>query len=135
MIFFSTADKEYIIKTVTPTEMKFLGRELKSYYDYMIVNGSTSLLPRFLGLYFLKLPDKPTIRLIVMNNVFKLPMSRTLEIVEMYDLKGSLHTRYVGDEERFTGKVSVLKDLNFCNRHDGTDRYVCMSMQLLQYKF
>jgi hypothetical protein len=41
----------------------------------------------------------------------------------MYDLKGSLHTRYVGDEERFTGKVSVLKDLNFCNRHDGTDRW------------
>lgn len=32
--------------------------------------------------------------------------------------------RYVNDEERFTGKVSVLKDLNFCNRHDGTDRYV-----------
>lgn len=28
----------------------------------------------------------------------------------------------MGDEERFSGKVGVLKDLNFCNRHDGTDR-------------
>lgn len=68
-------------------------RELKSYYDYMVVNGATSLIPRFVGLYFLKLPDKPIVRLIVMNNVFKLPKHRTIELVEMYDLKGSLHTR------------------------------------------
>lgn len=122
MLFFSTADREYIVKTVTRPELRFLERELKSYYDYMVVNGATSLLPRFIGLYFLQLPDKPLMRLIVMNNVFKMPPGRTIELMEMYDLKGSLHTRYVSDEERFTGKVSVLKDLNFCNRHDGTDR-------------
>lgn len=58
MLFFSTADREYIVKTVTSNELKFLERELKSYYDYMVVNGATSLLPRFVGLYFLKLPDK-----------------------------------------------------------------------------
>jgi hypothetical protein len=58
MLFFSSADREYIVKTVTPNELKFLDRELKSYYDYMVVNGATSLLPRFVGLYFLKLPDK-----------------------------------------------------------------------------
>ena len=51
------------------------------------MNGATSLLPRFVGLYFLKLPDKPIVRLIVMNNVFKLPKTRTIELVEMYDLK------------------------------------------------
>ena len=38
--------------------------------------------------------------------------------------QGSLHTRYVGPEEQAMGKVSVLKDLNFCNRHEGTDRSV-----------
>jgi hypothetical protein len=30
----------------------------------------------------------------------------------------------VGAEEAALGKVSVLKDLNFCNRHDGTDKCV-----------
>jgi hypothetical protein len=30
----------------------------------------------------------------------------------------------VGPEEQALGKVSVLKDLNFCNRHEGTDRLV-----------
>lgn len=39
-------------------------------------------------------------------------------------LQGSLHTRYVGPEEQALGKDSVLKDLNFCNRHEGTDRWV-----------
>ncbi len=58
MLFFSSGDREYIVKTVTPNELAFLERELKSYYDYMVVNGATSLLPRFVGLYFLKLPDK-----------------------------------------------------------------------------
>lgn len=58
MLFFSSADREFIVKTVTPNELKFLERELKSYYDYMAVNGATSLLPRFVGLYFLKLPNK-----------------------------------------------------------------------------
>lgn len=97
-----------------------------------------------------------------MNNVFKLPKGKAIEMVEMYDLKvrftiregksaihvccwatdavtttpqrctcvhardtqGSLHTRYVGPEEQAMGRVSVLKDLNFCNRHEGTDRSV-----------
>ena len=36
MLFFSTADREYIIKTVTRNELKFLEKELKSYYDYMV---------------------------------------------------------------------------------------------------
>lgn len=127
MLFFSSADREFIVKTVTKNELKFLERELKSYYDYMVVNGATSLLPRFMGLYFLKLPDKPIVRLIVMNNVFNLPrggkLSSSIELVEMYDLKGSLHTRYVGAEEQALGKVSVLKDLNFCSRHEGTDNH------------
>ena len=30
----------------------------------------------------------------------------------------------MGPEEQAMGKVSVLKDLNFCNRHEGTDRSV-----------
>jgi hypothetical protein len=35
----------------------------------------------------MQLPDKPVVRLIVMNNVFKLPKARHIELVEMYDLK------------------------------------------------
>eukprot|EP00619_Florenciella_sp_RCC1007_P015146 CAMPEP_0205909442 /NCGR_PEP_ID=MMETSP1325-20131115/3879_1 /ASSEMBLY_ACC=CAM_ASM_000708 /TAXON_ID=236786 /ORGANISM="Florenciella sp., Strain RCC1007" /LENGTH=97 /DNA_ID=CAMNT_0053275733 /DNA_START=20 /DNA_END=310 /DNA_ORIENTATION=+ len=40
--------------------------------------------------------------------------------MQKFDLKGSLLKRYVTDEERDAG-VSVLKDLNFCQHHNGTD--------------
>ena len=127
MLFFSSADGRLIVKTVTGDETKLLDRDLKSYYDYMVVNGATSLLPRFMGLYLLKLPDKPLVRMLVMNNVLKLPratkLTSSIELSEIYDLKGSLHMRLVGAEEQALGEVTVLKDLNFCSRHAGTDHH------------
>jgi hypothetical protein len=39
---------------------------------------------------------------------------------EMYDLKGSFSGRLVTNEELSRG-VRTLKELNFCDKHDGTD--------------
>ncbi len=40
-------------------------------------------------------PPQPIVRLIVMNNVFKLPPEKTIEMVELYDLKVSSHSSNV----------------------------------------
>jgi hypothetical protein len=51
---------------VTKNELLFLKHELSSYYDHMTKNGSTSLLPRFMGLFFLKFSDKKKVMIMMM---------------------------------------------------------------------
>lgn len=116
MLFFSSADKEYVIKTITPTEFSFFSQIFQSYCLHMQANNATSLLPRFFGCYILELPDKPIIRLVVMNNIFRIP-DVSISIREVYDLKGSRYKRFMG-----AGSGNgVLKDLDFCGRHGGSD--------------
>jgi len=57
-----------------------------------------------------------------MNNLFYIPPTSSTEfkIVQMYDLKGSLLKRFVTDKQQNAG-CKVLKDLNFCQHHEGTD--------------
>ncbi len=61
-----------------------------------------TLLPRFFGLYRLKLPGCAPVTLVSMTNVFL----TSLAIHEQYDLKGSIAKRLVTEEERI--KVGVL---------------------------
>lgn len=116
MLFFSSADKEYVVKTITPTEFSFFSQIFQSYCLHMQANNATSLLPRFFGCYILELPDKPVIRLVVMSNIFRVP-DASISIREVYDLKGSRHMRFSGAGS----SNGVLKDLDFCNRHSGSD--------------
>jgi hypothetical protein len=51
---------------------------------------------------------------------------RPIEMSQIYDLKGSLLKRFVSEEEQSRGE-RVLKDLNFCGYHKGTDCKVCGS--------
>jgi len=78
----------------------------------MTMNADETLLPRFFGLYKIRIPGRPTYRIVVMNNLFQVPVGVKLKISEMYDLKGSLRNRFVTDDEKAAG-VSVLKDVNF----------------------
>ena len=93
-------------------ELPFFQRILEEYYTYMTCNADETLLPRFFGLYKIRIPGRPTYRIVVMNNLFQVPVGVKLKISEMYDLKGSLRNRFVTDDEKAAG-VSVLKDVNF----------------------
>ena len=112
MLFFFSWDKDYISKTLTAMELPFFQRILEEYYTYMTCNADETLLPRFFGLYKIRIPGRPTYRIVVMNNLFQVPVGVKLKISEMYDLKGSLRNRFVTDDEKAAG-VSVLKDVNF----------------------
>jgi 1-phosphatidylinositol-4-phosphate 5-kinase len=122
-IFYRSRDGVLVVKTVSDAEQQCLLRSLQDYSDTMLnrgARGEGSLLPRFFGLYNVKLPSQALCRMLVMNNVFRdnLPWAR---LEARYDLKGSVLKRFVTDEELVERRLSTLKDLNFCNRHDGTD--------------
>tara|TARA_B100000780_G_C20662928_1_gene263909 strand:- start:10 stop:393 length:384 start_codon:yes stop_codon:yes gene_type:complete len=68
-----------------------------------------SLLPKFFGLYKLKL-GKRWVRVVVMSNAFFTP----LEVHQKYDLKGSTVNRSVSEKKQAAaaaeGDIAVLKD-------------------------
>ena len=112
-LFFFCTNGNFISKTVTALELEFFVRILPSYYEHMVADGESTLLPRFFGLYKLKLPGKKMHVIVVMNNAFQIPRSVKIgKINEKYDLKGSLRNRCVSKAEIEAG-VKVLKDVNF----------------------
>ena len=82
--FFQTYDGRYVVKTVPKTECDELRKMLYEYYQYLVQNKD-SLLPRFLGMYKVKLGDQACMRVVVQRNIFytQLPIHRR------FDLKGS----------------------------------------------
>lgn len=120
-----TKDRRFVIKAISYQEFTFLNKIFRSYYSHMISNGSHTLICRFMGLYTITLSNGSLIRVIVMNNVFyhpPNPMAPAAFVVmdELFDLKGSAINRCVTQDDVETG-VSVMKDLNFCVNHNGTD--------------
>lgn len=107
-IFFLSADKRYVIKSLPKKETDQLRDLLKFYYSHMSKNPD-SLLPKFFGMYKVKC-GKRWIRLVVMNNAFH----TQLPVHEKYDLKGSKVNRSVSDKRQAEvaqrGEVAVLKD-------------------------
>jgi hypothetical protein len=59
---------------------------------------------------------------------------RPIEMSQIYDLKGSLLKRFVSEEEQSRGE-RVLKDLNFCGYHKGTDCKVRCYVSLFLLNF
>ena len=112
MLFFFSADKRYVLKTVKESEKDFFFHKgiLQNYYNHMLTTEN-SLMCRFYGLYKIKFGGKnskyPWMVLIVMPNCFETP----LVLHQKFDLKGSTRNRYCNFEE--AKKASVLKDLNF----------------------
>lgn len=118
-MFYQSRDERITIKTVTDSEQHFLLRALQSYMDTLLTRNTESLLPRFFGLYNIKIPGRAVCHLLCMGNIFHEPGN--IQIIQKYDIKGSALKRFVTDKDVLEHDIEVLKDLNFCNRHDGTD--------------
>lgn len=95
-MFYHSRDGRLIIKSISEAEHGFLLRSLlPSYLSFMSARATSSLLPRFYGLYSVKIQSKPACRLVVMNNVFR--ERPPLQILQKYDLKGYVMRRRRGD--------------------------------------
>jgi len=90
--------------------------QLDSGRDGGRVRGFTeTLLPRFLGLYSVMVPNEPKpVRVLVMANVF----GGTMSIDRRYDLKGSTHGRRASKRE-LAKRAPVLKDLDWTAKESG----------------
>eukprot|EP00818_Percolomonas_sp_WS_P005374 CAMPEP_0117449522 /NCGR_PEP_ID=MMETSP0759-20121206/7989_1 /TAXON_ID=63605 /ORGANISM="Percolomonas cosmopolitus, Strain WS" /LENGTH=737 /DNA_ID=CAMNT_0005242001 /DNA_START=1763 /DNA_END=3976 /DNA_ORIENTATION=- len=115
--FCFTADKKYIIKTVTSGEKKILIKILKPLYKHVLKNPNT-LINYPLGCYKLhgdKLPFRS--QFIVMRNVFDLPKNIDLDMT--FDLKGSFIDRTSKAHE----SVKKDSDLKKVFQLDDSDYY------------
>ena len=115
-LLYYTRDGEFIVKTISRKEYRFLKKMIGSYYFYMKANP-LSFLPKLLGCYILQRKYKKKITniyFIVMTNVFA--TSHNIDI--RFDLKGSRIGRKVltgtlKDQEIFRNGDMALKDLDF----------------------
>lgn len=110
--FAKTLDDRFVIKQVTRTELDSFEDYAADYFKYLIdsvSSGSPTCLTKVLGLYQItakNLRDGKELKMDVMvmeNLFFKRKVSR------IYDLKGSLRSRYNPDT---SGNNKVLLDLN-----------------------
>ncbi|OEL21040.1 putative 1-phosphatidylinositol-3-phosphate 5-kinase FAB1C [Dichanthelium oligosanthes] len=110
--FAKTLDDRFVIKQVTRTELDSFEDYADEYFKYLtesVSSGSPTCLTKILGLYQIiakNLRDGKELKMDVMvmeNLFFKRKVSR------IYDLKGSLRSRYNPDT---SGNNKVLLDLN-----------------------
>ena len=118
-LLYYTRDGEFILKTISKKEYKFLKKMIADYFLYMRENP-LSFLPRLFGCYTLKRKNKKkvtNIYFIVMANVF----ATTNNIDIRFDLKGSRIGRTVIKDKKketqlfqlFQNGDMALKDLDF----------------------
>ena len=112
--FFFSNNSQFIIKTMSKSELEFLLQILPSYCQHML-NEANSLIARFYGIYKLNKfrinRSNKDISFLISNNVFYSPR-RDLVIREQYDLKGSTQGRLTPKED-VQRSGSILKDVNF----------------------
>jgi hypothetical protein len=99
-LLFFTADKKFVLKTVSLTERKFLEKILKNYENHVVSRPSTTI-SRLLALYKIQI-NKASVQLVVMENVFPVKPQK------VFDLKGSEIGRSATPEEKESG--GILKD-------------------------
>jgi len=102
-----SADKMYVIKTMTSEEIEEMHHLLKQYHPYIVERDGKTLLPQFLGMYRLTV-DNVENYMCVMRNVF----SGHLKVHKKYDLKGSTVDRDASEKEK-QKKEPTLKDNDF----------------------
>ncbi|KYQ89435.1 putative phosphatidylinositol phosphate kinase [Tieghemostelium lacteum] len=107
-VFLFSDDMKFIMKTIPSHESKLLLDILPDYVNYIKDNLNT-LLPKFFGLYKIKQKGYGSVRIVVLENLFRSPN----KIHERYDLKGSLQGRETLD--RATNSNTTLKDMDFRN--------------------
>ena len=114
--FFFSHDRQFLIKTQSYDESKFLRRIFPHYTEYMLQNPN-SLINRYYGMHRVKMKHlRRRIHFVIMGNCTSTPVGRRLDT--QYDLKGATYSgRYVTEQKRKKtlekrGEDSVLKDLN-----------------------
>ena len=110
--FYFSQDYRFIIKTVTPSEEKFLCEIAYSYYTHMRDNKD-SLIARLFGLHKVRLaPEQGYISVVVMENIFY--NEDNLKIHRKFDLKGSWVGRRTlrKGNQGLDGYKGTLKDLD-----------------------
>eukprot|EP00668_Euglena_longa_P002234 GGOE01002579.1.p1 GENE.GGOE01002579.1~~GGOE01002579.1.p1 ORF type:complete len:836 (-),score=181.47 GGOE01002579.1:184-2691(-) len=105
------AGMQFVIKTLTKPESKFLRSILYGYFRHVQANPNT-LLTRFYGHHCLtSLANNKQIRFVVMNNVFQTENF----IHTKFDVKGSEYGRVASEQEKQSGSC-IYKDLDFKRR-------------------
>ena len=107
--FFFSHDKNFIIKTMTDSDLYAFKNLFKTYFAHVSTN-TQSLLARIYGIYTVKMEDQEPVHLILMGNTKK---SNDANIVNVFDLKGSFVHREV--KEKNLKPTATLKDINLLN--------------------
>jgi len=105
--YYLSADRMYVIKTLSTEEVEEMHHFLKQYHPYVVDRHAKTLLPQYLALYRLTV-DNVESYMVVIRNVF----SPHLKVHKKYDLKGSRVDREASDKER-EKSVPTLKDNDF----------------------
>ncbi|KAM9841059.1 phosphatidylinositol 4-phosphate 5-kinase-like protein 1 [Aulostomus maculatus] len=115
--FFLTNDKRFFLKTQNKREIRFLLANLKIYMEHLR-KYPHSLLVKFLGVHWIKIPHRRKKYFIVMQSVFY-PDDR---INARYDIKGCEVSRWTEPAPEGSQIIVVLKDLNFEGQYITLDR-------------
>jgi len=118
-VVFVSADRRFVLKTITKKECVNLRKILKNYYKHVIDNPNT-ILVRIFGVFRLRTitngrPNQNQLHFLVMNNIFY----TRCEINELFDLKGILPNgpavSEVFEENKPDTNDRIKRDIDFTN--------------------
>ncbi|XP_002732674.1 phosphatidylinositol 5-phosphate 4-kinase type-2 alpha-like [Saccoglossus kowalevskii] len=109
--FLISADKKYVIKTISREEVEMMHNIIKQYHQFTVEHHGKTLLPHYLGMYRITVDGAETY-LIVMRSV----LSTTLNIHKKFDLKGSTVDRRASDKEK-AKELPTFKDNDFVDKN------------------
>ncbi|XP_023334787.1 phosphatidylinositol 5-phosphate 4-kinase type-2 alpha isoform X2 [Eurytemora carolleeae] len=107
--FYISADRMYMMKTLTGIEVAEMHQLLKEYHPYIVERHGKTLLPQYLAMYRLTVENQETY-MVVIRNV----LGGHLKIHKKYDLKGSTVDREASDKEK-AKDCPTFKDNDFLN--------------------
>ena len=109
-MFFFSADRHFVVKSVSKSEAKLVRQLLPSYLRH-VTSYPDSLLPRLFLLIKVAVGTRSqdVIRVMVTQNVFNMPADLRLGL--QFDLKGSTANRWVSAKEqiRYAGAIAKKK--------------------------
>ncbi len=108
--FFFSHDKNFLIKTMTNSDLATFLKFFKDYFD-TVSSYPNSLIARSYGIYTVKMEDVEPVHLILMGNSKKTRSDKFIDCI--FDLKGSFVNRE--NKDKNIKNSSVLKDINLLN--------------------
>ena len=131
--FFFSEDRDFIIKTMTESDLSTFKAMFKEYVSHVSRNPD-SMLARVYGIYTVTMGDIVPIHLILMGNTKKtFDNDKMLKFV--FDLKGSLVNREVKYKKKTVIKnTTTLKDINL-KKMKGTNEVSESNILINDYSF